>query len=47
VTQHLAVLAKISRLLRDPKVRQGLLSADTPELVIALIREAEKKMRAS
>jgi mannitol/fructose-specific phosphotransferase system IIA component (Ntr-type) len=41
VTQHLAVLARLTRLLRDPKLRQGLLTADQPEKVIALLREAE------
>ena len=44
VTQHLAILARLSRLLRDPKLRKGLLAADTPEKVIALIREAEAKL---
>jgi mannitol/fructose-specific phosphotransferase system IIA component (Ntr-type) len=44
VTQHLAVLARLSRLLRDPKVRQGLLTADSVDRVIALIHEAESKM---
>jgi PTS system nitrogen regulatory IIA component len=47
VTQHLAMLARISRLLRDPKLRQNLLAADTPEKVISLIREAEAKMLSS
>ena len=41
VTQHLAVLARLTRVLRDPKLRQNLLTADQPEKVIALIREAE------
>jgi len=41
VTQHLAVLARLTRLLRDPKLRQNLLRADRPEKVIALIREVE------
>jgi nitrogen PTS system EIIA component len=41
VTQHLAVLARLTRLLRDPKLRQSLLMADQPEKVITLIREAE------
>ncbi len=41
VTQHLAILARISRLLRDPKLRQNLLSARTAEQVIAAMREAE------
>jgi mannitol/fructose-specific phosphotransferase system IIA component (Ntr-type) len=44
VTQHLAMLARISRLLRDPKLRQGLLAADRPEKVVRLIREAEQRM---
>jgi mannitol/fructose-specific phosphotransferase system IIA component (Ntr-type) len=44
VTQHLAILARISRLLRDPKLRQNLLLADRPEAVLSLIREAESKM---
>lgn len=44
VTQHLAILARLSRLLRDPKLRQSLLAADKPEKVIALIREGEAKM---
>jgi mannitol/fructose-specific phosphotransferase system IIA component (Ntr-type) len=41
VTQHLAILARLSRILRNPKLRAGLLAAETPEKVIALIREAE------
>jgi mannitol/fructose-specific phosphotransferase system IIA component (Ntr-type) len=43
VTQHLGILARLSRILRDPKVRQNLLSADRPEKVITLIRDAESK----
>ena len=43
VTQHLAILARLSRLLRDPKVRQNLLKADVPQKVIAVLREAESK----
>lgn len=41
VAQHLGILARISRLVRDPKLRQSLGSADKPEKIIALIREAE------
>ncbi len=41
VTQHLALLARTSRLVRDPKMRQNLLTADRPEKIITLIREAE------
>jgi mannitol/fructose-specific phosphotransferase system IIA component (Ntr-type) len=44
VTQHLAILARLSRILRDPSLRQGLLAAETPEEVVSLIHEAEAKM---
>jgi len=44
VTQHLGILARISRLLRDPKLRQSLLSAETPERVLSSIRDAEAKL---
>ena len=44
VTQHLAVLARLGRLLRDPKLRQSLLTADKPEKVVSLIRDAEAKL---
>lgn len=45
VTQHLAILARLSRLLHDPKLRQDLLTAERPEQVIELIRKAETKER--
>jgi nitrogen PTS system EIIA component len=45
VTQHLAILARLSRLLQDPKLRRSLLKADKPEQVSALIREVEAKLR--
>jgi mannitol/fructose-specific phosphotransferase system IIA component (Ntr-type) len=41
VTQHLQVLARISRLLRDAALRQSLLTADRPERAVALVRQAE------
>ncbi len=44
VTQHLAILARLSRVLRDPKLRRNLLAADKPEKIIALIREAEAQL---
>jgi len=44
VTQHLAILARLSRLLRDPKVRQALLAVDKPDKVISLIKESEAAM---
>jgi PTS system nitrogen regulatory IIA component len=44
VTQHLAILARISRVLRDVKLRQGLLHVDKPEKALALIRDSETKL---
>ena len=44
VTRHLAILARLMRAFRDPKLRQGLLKAETPDKVIALIREAEAEL---
>jgi len=44
VAQHLAILARLSRLIRDPKLRQNLSTAEKPEKIIVLIREAEEKM---
>ncbi|MCL4785824.1 MAG: PTS sugar transporter subunit IIA [Verrucomicrobia bacterium] len=44
VQQHLAILARISRLLRDVKLRDDLLTADKPEAVIALVRSTESRM---
>jgi mannitol/fructose-specific phosphotransferase system IIA component (Ntr-type) len=46
VTEHLAVLARLSRILHSPKLRTGLLSTDRPEGALALIREAESKLHA-
>ena len=44
VSQHLGILARISRLVRDPKLRQNLIACDRPEKVIALIRESEANL---
>lgn len=44
VTQHLAILARLGRLLRNPKLRKSLLTAESPEKVITLIRDAEAEM---
>jgi mannitol/fructose-specific phosphotransferase system IIA component (Ntr-type) len=41
VTQHLGVLARLTRLLRDSRLRQALLAADRPETALAVIRQAE------
>ncbi|HVM51458.1 MAG TPA: PTS sugar transporter subunit IIA [Candidatus Acidoferrum sp.] len=43
VTQHLGILARLGRLLQDPKLRQGLLAARSPQEVIAVLREAESE----
>jgi mannitol/fructose-specific phosphotransferase system IIA component (Ntr-type) len=44
VTEHLAVLARLSRLLRDPSVRHQLLAVADAKKALALIREAEAKL---
>jgi len=44
VTQHLAALARISRLMRDPKLRKNLLAADSAKTIQSQIREAEAKL---
>jgi nitrogen PTS system EIIA component len=44
VTQHLAVLARISRLLRDPAIRRDLLQVENPKTALAVIRAAEEKL---
>jgi mannitol/fructose-specific phosphotransferase system IIA component (Ntr-type) len=44
VTEHLALLARLSRMLREPKLRKSLLTAETSTQVLELIRAAESKM---
>jgi mannitol/fructose-specific phosphotransferase system IIA component (Ntr-type) len=44
VSQHLQILARLSRLLRDPRLRSQLIGADRPEKVIQLIRDAESEV---
>lgn len=44
VTQHLAVLARISRVLRDPRLRQHLLTAGTLDQIKKALADAEAKM---
>ena len=44
VTEHLSMLARVSRLLRDPRLRQELLVVDTPKKVLMLIKDAETQM---
>lgn len=44
VQQHLAILARISRLLRDVQLRDHLLVADKPEQIVSLIQDSESRM---
>ena len=44
VTQHLQILARISRLLRSAPLRQKLLTADRPESILSLVRDVEQAM---
>lgn len=44
VTQHLAMLARLSRILRNPKLRKALLAAENPAKVVSLIKEAEEQI---
>jgi mannitol/fructose-specific phosphotransferase system IIA component (Ntr-type) len=44
VTQHLAMLARLSRLLRDPKLRKDLLTAKSADEIRSLIHGAEEKL---
>ena len=44
VTQHLAILARISRLLRDASLRQSLLTVKDAATMIDQIRAAEAKL---
>ncbi len=41
ITQHLAILARVSRLLRDAKLRQSLMTVSTPAKLIELVRTVE------
>ncbi len=41
VTEHLGIIARLSRLLRNPKLRQSLMKAESQEQVITLISAAE------
>ena len=38
------MLARLSRLLRDPKLRQSLLAVETAQKTIDLLREAERSL---
>jgi mannitol/fructose-specific phosphotransferase system IIA component (Ntr-type) len=44
MSQHLHILARVSRLMRQAAIRQQLLSVKTPEEVMAIIRTAEASL---
>jgi mannitol/fructose-specific phosphotransferase system IIA component (Ntr-type) len=44
VTQHLQILARISRLLQGPLLRQQLLTTDSPGQILTQIRNIEQTM---
>ena len=44
VTLHLAILARISRVLNNPRLRQSLLNVDRAEKALELIKDAETKL---
>jgi mannitol/fructose-specific phosphotransferase system IIA component (Ntr-type) len=44
VTQHLGILARLSRLLRDPRLRKRLLEVSSPDQVSSAIQEAESSL---
>jgi mannitol/fructose-specific phosphotransferase system IIA component (Ntr-type) len=44
VTQHLGIIARLSRLLREPHLRDDLLNADRPEKIIEILRAGEARL---
>lgn len=44
VTQHLSILARLGRLLRDPDLKRDLLTVDRPHFVVKAIQEAENRL---
>lgn len=42
VTQHLGILARLSRILRDPKIRKKLLALQRPEEAVSAFQQADK-----
>lgn len=47
VTSHLRTLARLSRLLRNPRLRQNLLAAETVSRILSLIRVNEVDLEKS
>jgi mannitol/fructose-specific phosphotransferase system IIA component (Ntr-type) len=44
VSQHLQILARLSRILKASRIRENLLTAERPGRVIAILQEAEAKI---
>lgn len=44
VREHLRLLARLARLVRQPRLRAALMAAEKSEDIMALIRDAEKKL---
>lgn len=44
ISEHLKLLSRLTRLLRQEPLRQALLAADHPEQVVALLGEAEETL---
>ncbi len=44
VREHLQIMARLSKILRDPRLRKNLLSADRPERVHQVIQDAESDL---
>jgi mannitol/fructose-specific phosphotransferase system IIA component (Ntr-type) len=45
VSQHLQILARLTRVLRDPHVLAELLVAATPQEILGAIQEAERRVQ--
>jgi mannitol/fructose-specific phosphotransferase system IIA component (Ntr-type) len=46
VSQHLQILSRLNRLLRDPQVREELLNAATSQEILRSIADAEQRVHA-
>jgi mannitol/fructose-specific phosphotransferase system IIA component (Ntr-type) len=44
LTEHLHLLSRMSRILRNPKSREELLQAKTPESIITILKDADAKI---
>src|SRR5205807_3383324 len=44
VTQHLGIIARLSRLLREPHLREDLLKAERPEKIVEILQGGEARL---